>query len=420
MEREINTFDGDYYKRYPKRNMLKTQSILKNVGHVESILDIGCNYGYILRAFLEKAMVDVAHGVELHGDVIDPWLINNKKFRLFQTDITKLNFDRAYDLIIYNAVHHHVIGKYGKRVATETWHNIIDHCNKYLIFETGLISETGEYYWKDELIRLFGTDEFYLTSLFHSIGPRLDKVKKIKKLKIHGTKRSLYKFALHPTGSDYDLKRYPKEFFGHMYSTDPNYHVVMKLQRTVGSHNQELVNISDHEVHREDLWDETDFYLIQKNNSQERFFCKKIHDPYKQMREFAIHMNIDYPKVLSPIEVSNKFGLVFPYLSWAPLTKIDFSNIENKEQLAQEIKAFYDFARVFKIDLGILNPTKSWRKTALTDIVDLHANNFLVLVNKKRVLDWRVIDMECYYNYTRQRNSRHKDNVIQHIYGACL
>ena len=54
MEREINTFDGDYYKRYAKRNMRKTRSILKNVGNVESILDIGCNYGYVLRAFLRK------------------------------------------------------------------------------------------------------------------------------------------------------------------------------------------------------------------------------------------------------------------------------------------------------------------------------------------------------------------------------
>ena len=363
-------------------------------------------------------MAEVAHGVELKAEAIDPWLLNKERFKLFQTDITKFKFERNYDLIVYNSVHHHVIGKFGKRMATETWHNIVDHCNKYLIFETGLLSESGDFYWKEGLMELFGTDKLYVKSLLNSLGPRLDKVKTIKNLTIHGTKRPLFKLVLHQIGSSYDLKKNTKEFFGQMYSTDIVYQIVMEWQRTIGSQSQELVNVSDPAAKSKKLWDETDFYLLRKDNSQELFFAKKIHDPYNEMREFVIHKNIDHPKVLRPIEVSVKYGLVFPFLNWEPLPKIDFSNIEGKEQLANEIKAFYNFAFGQRVDLGSLNPRKSWRNPCLIDIVDLNTNNFMVLVNGNKIVDWRVIDMEYYFNNTRRRNAKHKKNILDLIYKA--
>ena len=47
-------------------------------------------------------------------------------------------FDQTCDLIVYNAVHHHVLGKYGPEVAWRAWNGVVGHCRQMLIFETRL------------------------------------------------------------------------------------------------------------------------------------------------------------------------------------------------------------------------------------------------------------------------------------------
>lgn len=47
-------------------------------------------------------------------------------------------FDQTCDLIVYNAVHHHVLGKYSLEVTWRVWNDVVGHCRQMLIFETGL------------------------------------------------------------------------------------------------------------------------------------------------------------------------------------------------------------------------------------------------------------------------------------------
>ena len=50
----------------------------------------------------------------------------------------------------------------------------IDHCNKTLIFETGMLSEVSpDLYWKEEIRKNFNNDVEHLLKLRQLIGPRL-------------------------------------------------------------------------------------------------------------------------------------------------------------------------------------------------------------------------------------------------------
>lgn len=210
------------------------------------------------------------------------------------------------------------------------------------------------------------------------------------------------------------------EFYGKKYNPRGNtWQEIDRLRRTVGRRKQKLISISKNSIaDTENLFDGTDFYLLRHNISQIPAFSKKItSNPYKQIREFHILESVSHPRVIKLLEVNKKYGLVFPYLPWIPLENIDFGSIKNAREFKREVTCFFEFARNTEVETGPLDfePGAGNQKRPLGDLVDIHSNNFLVLVENNLVTNWVVIDMEYCSNDNRARNEKHKKIILKHI-----
>lgn len=147
------------------------------------------------------------------------------------------------------------------------------------------------------------------------------------------------------------------------------------------------------------------------------FFAKKITlDRYKQLREFLILTKVNHPRIIKLIGVSEKYGLIFPFLVWENLDEVDFYAITNKDNLLQQINEFFAYLENTSISLGIFDFENDYKKRRkLIDIIDLHPHNFLIKVEENHVIDWKVINFEYYSNNNYQRNIINKHNIIKLI-----
>jgi hypothetical protein len=420
--KNINTFDSTYSKRYISRNSIKVEKILDAMEKCDSVLDIGCNEGYLIEGCLDKGITKVGFGIDLNRKVVSPHLLNNPSFHFLEYDIADFKFIRTYDIIIYNAVHHHVFGKYGREVAWRIWQDIVDHCNQTLFFETGMVSEVGDYYWKAEIQRYFNRDEEHFYALLNLIGPRLKSVQSIVELPIHGIVRNIYKINLWPKSKELDLKENPEQFYGESYSTSNDWEILSKYKRTIGSTKQKLIKFETIEKSKVHVFEETDFLILRNTRSGNYSFAKRIlHNPYKQMREFMILNSISHHNVIKLECVHQEYGLIFPYLSeWKCLGEVNFQKINNKVVFLQDIEAFFKYAQDTKIDTGLLDisdTSKHIKSTykRLIDLVDLHQNNFLVKISGRTIVEWVVIDMEYYSNDNEDRNISHLKKIQSSI-----
>jgi hypothetical protein len=412
-------FDSTYYQRYVQRNRKKIETIVRNVGKSKTLLDIGCNQGYVIRTFLEKDLVDRGCAVELSASVVDPWLIGNKRFSLFEGNVLDYTFDQTFDVIIFNSVFHHIFGTYGKDVALNLWDRIIDHCDRVLIFETGVLTEFGQYYWKDELLKYYLFDDELIKTLLGRVGSRLKSCEPIISLPIHLTQRLIYKIELHPVESEYNLKRNEINLYGDYYKPDSRWTPANKYKRTPGSDNQQLIEIANGISVNEQAYSETEFFRLQAGDSDKSAFGKKIiNDTYKRLREFFLLKNINHPHVARLLEMHPDYGFIFDYLDWQCLGNLNLHQIEHPERFVSEIKSFFQWSsqQLLVPDLLDFNPTKKGLSRRLIDMVDLHPNNFLVKLEDGEIQDWMVVDLEYAFNRGANRNHKHLYGLLRRFY----
>lgn len=412
-------FDPTYYQRYTQRNRKKINAILKNVGASETLLDIGCNQGYLIRAFLEQGLVKHGTGIDLDVSVIDPWLLADKRFSFFEGNILEYVFEHTYETIVFNSVFHHVFGTYGKETALDLWDNIIDHCDRTLIFETGVLTEFGRYYWMDGFLKHYSTDEEILNVLLQRIGSRLKECKSIISLPIHLTARSIYKIKLFPINSPYNLKQYENELYAAHIHRNGDWDVIKKYKRTSGSKDQQLIEIGLEYPKNLWLFDETEFYLLRSKSGSGNAFGKKVLDnPYKRIREYFFLTSANHQRIIKLIAVHPEYGFIFPFLDWQKLGQLSLRGIKNVSSFAVEVKSFFDWASHEKLSPGILDLSPDARGTSrpLIDMVDFHLNNFLVRVENNVIKDWTVIDLEYAYNYGASRNYRHLYGFLSRVH----
>jgi hypothetical protein len=415
-KKKIDSFDQSYSFRYHDRNKEKTDIILRAIHPVHTILDIGCNKGYVIQACLENHKTELGFGIELDSRFINKDLLSHQNFTLFECDIASFNFNQTFDIIIYNAVHHHVFGKYGRKEAWRVWQDIVDHCESSIIFETGMVIESGEYYWKTEILKHFKNDDDHFQGLLRLIGPRLKDVVPLAALPIHGIERILYKIELFPKTKKLDLKSDPEKYYGDYYSKSSKFEVVSHCQRTLGRKNQKLVPVEkkNNDVR---LFDETDFYVLLDKQKNKLFFAKAMpQNPYKQMREFWLLSHCNHTNVIKLVAVHKEYGLIFPYLEgWRHLDEINFRKIKNRDKVLFEIISFFLSAESMEIDLGILDfePDNKNHTRKLINIIDLHMHNFLIYQEKNIVKEWCLIDLEYFGNNNRARNLSHLRNIVR-------
>ena len=190
------SFDANYYRSYKDRNDIKTGLVLNHIGPVKSVLDIGCNSGYMSEALLKSGKAEICHGVELCRGIITSYLFDNPRFKFFERDITDFEITQNYDAVLYMAVHHHVFGKYGKDVALRLWEKIISRCRGVLFFETGMLTGQGDLYWRDEMAKHYHSDKEHLDELFSLAGNRITSVEVLAMLSMNGVDRPIYKITL--------------------------------------------------------------------------------------------------------------------------------------------------------------------------------------------------------------------------------
>lgn len=421
MQRDKNTFDATYAARYVERNAEKVSRIISRLENPASVLDLGCNAGYVDAAALAAFPRATCHGVELEASVVDKELLANPRFALTVSDVVDFRFDRTYDAVIFNAVLHHVLGKYGKEVALDLWTRIVDHTNRELFFETGIAAEAGEYYWKDAILREFGGDEFYYSELIRRIGPRLARMDVVAELPIHDAVRLLHRFELHPLGSEFDSKAAPNQVYADGFWDDSQLELLQEYRRTEGSRRQRLIPLSEAGAGESShVFRGTSFYELRDKSSGDMLFAKRmVSDPYKQMREYLIHTQVAHPRIEACLGVSARYGLVFRKAAGVPLDEIDWSAIRNRERIAAEIDAFFAECAELTFQPGRfdLDPLTSGAARSLLDTVDLHKHNFLCHQVGAEVVAWSFVDLEYYANENAARNARHRDEIIRMVLG---
>ncbi|MFH2069033.1 MAG: hypothetical protein ABII89_06190 [Candidatus Omnitrophota bacterium] len=210
------------------------------------------------------------------------------------------------------------------------------------------------------------------------------------------------------------------EFYGKKYNPrGDTWQEIDRLRRTIGSRRQKLVSVSKNGFAEDKkLFGGTDFYLLKHAVSGELAFSKKINSgPQKQMREFHICENVSHQHIIKLLEVNKKYGLVFPYLPWTPLERIDFDPVKNAREFKLEVEKFFEFAERTQIETGMLDfePGAGGQKRMLCELVDIHPNNFLVLIEDNLVKNWVVIDTEYCSNDNRVRNEKHKKRIMERV-----
>jgi tRNA A22 N-methylase len=55
-------------------NPIKIQTILNAVGNADTLIDIGCNYGFMAKAFLDNRLAKKCFGIDKTIKVVDPML----------------------------------------------------------------------------------------------------------------------------------------------------------------------------------------------------------------------------------------------------------------------------------------------------------------------------------------------------------
>jgi len=425
MEKEkniVSSYDSTYAKRHANRNKNKVQLLLDMTDVCDSVLDIGCNEGYVSSAMLSEGKAHYVHAVELDRSVVSKKLVSDNRFKLFEGPVSEFEFKQKYCGVIYNAVHHHVFALEGKEAAFEVFRKIVRNCDKFIFFETGQLSEGGHRYWYQSIRDYYSDDQSHFGALFHAIGCRLKGIKLVDNLPIQGVYRQLIKIELHPLSSEFDLPEEGPSVYGTYWQSDSSWKILKHYNRTIGSKGQRLIENGENVNTKQpqNIYQGTNFFELISEDGQIKAFSKKRSDEsYKDLREFNIVKQVDHHRALQPIGVTAQHGLVFPFRSYLKFDELDITLLDNERKIKffSEIIEFYAYARSKIIDLGLL-ALDSYRmrdKLLLIDLIDIHPGNILVEFKDGDVVDWIVIDFECYSNSNRPRNEQHLVNIASQL-----
>jgi hypothetical protein len=167
------------------------------------------------------------------------------RFTLYEGSVIDYPFPRVYTGIIYCAVHHHVFRLHGKSQAFSTWRKIIQHSNRFVIFETGQICEGARWHWQRAIHSYYSSDEEHLIDLLHAIGPRLKNVSVIDYLPIHRVNRVLLKIELHPLGSSYDTPATGSDAYGSLLNDTVPRIEIPRFRRSIGSQLLQMIDVQE-------------------------------------------------------------------------------------------------------------------------------------------------------------------------------
>ncbi|KIC40182.1 hypothetical protein RA27_15245 [Ruegeria sp. ANG-R] len=386
--------DTTYHNRHEARNQTRRKTILERCNKGGRSLDIGCNQGYFSKALLESGLTEAADAIEYDESIVDPALKADPRFTLFAGNALDFPFEHNYDTVLYCAVHHHIVGKFGYTSAMRFWLKILEHTKHAIIFETGQLGEGSRWYWQRALRKYYTSDEAYLSDLCRAAGDRLESVEVIGRNRIHGINRWLLKFNLKERNESRQAEAMTDEIV-----------VQNCYQRTVGSNNQLLVSQS--EVAPSDPENLHEGVSFQRGTTKDGVpvFLKKYLANERALAEAEVGSQVNDPRFVTPIGLHSEHGLVFPYVDAGVLGKYTRPQIADKAAMSERLKAIYAYAT--EKDIAVqYGPSRSLE---LIQVIDMHPNNFFFDASRDEL---RCFDLELFGLNNASRNGLHLSRLL--------
>lgn len=409
-------YDPTYSIRHDSRNRKRVNLIVKNMSACNKLLDIGCNKGYFSQSILENNLALHVDAVELNRGVVDDVLQSNDRFTLYEKDIVDFYFEKKYSIIIYGAVHHHVLGNHGYLESMHLWNRIVNHCETSIFFETGMLNEGSRWYWQRRIRRYYSGDEEYIGALLQAIGPRLKRVTIIGKYWIHQIRRWLLRIDLWP----YDNVN--ESFYRYDFS-NTSLNKLKSYYRTIGSKKQKLLALDENndrsltKTSINNIVYEGTIFSIYKNSEKNILFWNKkiLDDNFKEAREYCIGQQIDNNLFIKPITIKSDIGLIYPYIKLKKISEIDIRVNKNKINLINQLLDLFEYAYNVRINMGNLdlNPHSHKKLRRLIDIIDINQSNILIKEIDNNMCEiGAIVDLEYFCNHNKARNSLNFSKII--------
>lgn len=395
-----NASDSTYHARHSGRSLRRAERIAANIEKPGSVLDVGCNNGITSRYLLDQGKAKRATGIELLRDTVDADLCDDDRFSLIEGNIVDIDLPQHYDVIVYGAVHHHILNFNGLSTAVQTLQKLAGHCNDRLFFETGQIGEGGRWGWQRATRHLFRTDEEHFCYLLKCIEHQVRDFSVIGKFWIHGIRRSYLRIDLKPR-AERELAPLPIPITP-LTDDDEG-----PMFRSFGSHGQKLSKSAGAAE------SPTAFWITNAADDTRLFVKQYLHQPAAAEIEWTIAEAVPGRWAVKPVATTALPGsLVFPYLGEARRLS-DLAGAPRPERLSVVRQLRQIFAESTSIRPS-LPPRTMLRASAGADVsqlCDLNPNNVLIETRGDSVVV-RIIDFEQQGTHYRYRNRMHLASML--------
>jgi SAM-dependent methyltransferase len=389
-----------YHFKHKKRTLERAKKIACFLSDSKNVLDVGCNFGLTSQIILDTISGIKVDGVELNQETLNPKLLSDDRFHLFEANICDFKIPKSYDSIIYGAVHHHIVRNAGLSGSIEVWKKLISHANKQLFFETGHISEGGRWAWQRSLQGYFRTDEEHIYYLLRTVEKRIQQFEIIGHFRIHGIKRWLIRVNLHP------FKELDDTDLGHSEGREINLTDVIPYTRTFGSHQQKIIK-------KAECRDSPVLYYRADSQGKNLFVKKAVDCRVCLDQEYLIGKNIPYDWAVKPIFRTPDGAIVFPWVNAQRFSSLRLYSPFHRLKIAVALMDIWESSKNQKVFIpyanSLLIPTMPGSR--LADVVDLNPNNFLI-EQKEGGLFLRVVDFEPRSNHYRWKNRIHLSKML--------
>jgi hypothetical protein len=363
---------------------------------------VGCNIGIISQYLLDAGIADRVTGIELFSETVSNSLRQNPRFTLIEGDIARLDLDARFDVCIYGAVHHHVLGRYGLGKSISVLQKITNACSQTLFLETGHLAEGARWPWQREMRRYFRSDEEHMYYLLSSIEHSIDDFHIVGRYWIHGIRRWFVKIDLKPferrklkwpTDTRICLRDEGSALFG----------------RTFGSRNQTLVPSTEDQAK-----DSPTLFRIGRSVEGQKLFLKHhVHSPAASLKELTICMQMSQHWAVRCLGLSGETpALVFPFI--AAFQNIDQVRDESRKLrrcIADRLLALHAEAKQTPVHIEAQTLLPCHSPVTLLETCDFGQNNLLI-VQHEGAVKILVVDFEqqsCRYGW---RNRMHLARML--------
>lgn len=397
MTEQHKASDASYHRRHTRRSEDRARCISARIAGPVDVLDVGCNVGITSKYLLEARKAKSVTGIELSASTVSDELRRDSRFTLIEGNIATVDPRGPYHVVIYGAVHHHVLHHHGLGSAISVLRKLADSCTASLFFETGQLTEGGRWPWQRTLRKYFRSDEEHFCYLATCLEDLTTDFDIIGRFRIHGISRAYLQFDLKPPE-----ERCPVTVPGDVVALagPPS----PPTGRTFGSRGQRLVPVDKPEA----LDSPTQFAEGTGSDGQQVFLKRHLHNPQAAAKEAFINRQVRHGWAVPVLGcLADGATLVFPLLR-------DFVTVSELTSLAaiERRRAATELLRVFEesgttlIELPRSRFMSHATHASLSNVCDINPNNLLFVKEGDRLLI-RVVDFEqqgCRYLWKNRIN----------------